>query len=408
MLRQQTWLPNPRFLFAPAAAVVLITGCASAPAAGPAAPVARGAVQEEAAAPGPQTVTEALGDLPPDLSANGATTVLADAGPALNPGAPRSYVVQRGDTLWGLARMFLRDPWLWPEIWYVNPQVQNPHLIYPGDTLQLAAGRDGRTALQLTRGPAARLQPMLRSTPISDDSPIATIPYETIRAFLSRPEILSTKDAKAAPYIYAIRDGHVIAGNDNDVYLRQFKGAVGERYNVMHIDVPLRDPDGGAKLGNMAIYAGTAVVKRAGTDATATITGVAREVLIGDVLVNAAAENLDNIVPHAPARKLSGQVIAISNGVSIAGQYQVVALNRGTAQGVDVGTVLRVREASQRAADTCVHINGRPTCRKLRDVELPAEDAGTVLVFRSFERMSYALIVSGNSPISVGDRIGNP
>ena len=404
MLRPQTLLPDQRFLFALAAAALLNAGCASAPAVGSPAPVARGLAQDEAVQQGPQTVTEALGDLPED----GATTVLTDAGPALNPGAPRSYVVQRGDTLWGLARMFLRDPWLWPEIWYVNPQVQNPHLIYPGDTLQLAAGRDGRTALQLTRGPAARLQPLLRSTALGDDGPIATIPYDVIRAFLTRPDIISTKDAKAAPYVYAIRDGHVMAGNDNDVYLRQFKGAVGERYSVMHIDVPLRDPDGGARLGNMAIYAGTALVKRTGNDATATITGVAREVLIGDVLVNAAAEDLHNIVPHAPPRKLTGQVIAISNGVSLAGQYQVVALNRGSSHGIDVGSVLRVREATQHAADTCAHINGKATCRKLRDVQLPTEDAGSLLVFRSFERMSYALIVAESSPIRVGDRVSNP
>jgi hypothetical protein len=366
-------------------------------------PAVRNAAVEGAIPSGPQTVTEALGDLPED-----GAVVFEDVGPALKPGAPRSYVVRRGDTLWGMAQMFLRDPWLWPEIWYVNPQVQNPHLIYPGDTLQLAVARDGRTALQLTRGPAARLQPLLRSTALGDDGPIATIPYEAIRAFLSRPGIISAKDAKAAPYIYAIRDGHVMAGTDNDVYLHQFKGAVGERYSVMHIDVPLRDPDGGGKLGYMAIYAGTGLVRRAGADGTATITEVAREVLPGDVLVNAVAEDLRNIVPHAPTGNVAGRVIAITNGVSLAGQYTVVALNRGTRHGIEIGDVLRAQEATQTAKDTCAHLDGRATCRKLRDTRLPAEDAGTLLVFRSFDRMSYALVVTETTPIRVGDRVRNP
>ncbi len=404
MFRHQTLLPGRRFLFTLAAAAALGAGCASAPPTGTAAPAAREAAPGDAVPAGPQTVTEALGDLPE----GGTATVLSDAGPALNPGAPRSHVVKRGDTLWGLAQMFLRDPWLWPEIWYVNPQVQNPHLIYPGDTLQLAVARDGRTALQLTRGPAARLEPLLRSAALGDDGPIATIPYAAIRAFLTRPGIISDKDAKAAPYIYAIRDGHVMAGTGNDVYLHQFNGAVGERYSVMHIDVPLRDPDGGGKLGYMAIYAGTALVKRAGADGTATITEVAREVLPGDVLVNAVAEDLRNILPHAPARAVAGRVIAISNGVSLAGQYNVVALNRGTRHGIEIGHVLRAQEATQTVKDTCVHVNGSATCRKLRETPLPAEDAGTLLVFRSFERMSYALVVTNTSPIRVGDRVRNP
>jgi len=405
MLRHQTAPAERRFLCALAAGMLLAAGCASHPPAAAPARAATAAPAAETASEGPQTVTEALGDAPAD---DGSTTVLADAGPALKPGAPRSYIVQRGDTLWGLARMFLRDPWLWPEIWYVNPQVQNPHLIYPGDTLQLAAGRDGKTTLQLTRGSAARLRPLLRSTAIGDDGPIATIPYEAIRAFLSKPTILSEKEAKALPYIYAIRDGHVLAGTNNDVYLHQFKGAVGERYNIMHIDVPLKDPDGHQQLGYMALYAGTAVVKRGGDEAMATITDVAREVLRGDVLTNTTAEDVRNIVPHAPAKPVNGHVIAIANGVSLAGQYQVIALNRGTQAGVDIGQVLRTREAAQTTSDTCAHLNGKSSCRKLRNATLPQEFSGTLLVFRSFEHMSYALVVAESTPIHVGDRFGNP
>src|SRR5579872_1787810 len=135
---------------------------------------------ETAAAEGPQTDTEALGDVGSDTDST-ATTVMSNAGPALNPGAPKDYVVKRGDTLWGIANMFLRDPWLWPEIWYVNPKIENPHRIYPGDTVHLALSQDGRMALQVVHGnlgPMARLSPLLRSA--EEEGPIETIPYSII------------------------------------------------------------------------------------------------------------------------------------------------------------------------------------------------------------------------------------
>lgn len=405
MLHLPTTPAERGFLCALVACGVLAGGCASTPPAAAPPPAATAATTESVVSDGPQTVTEAVGDAPAD---DGPTTVLADASTVLKPGAPRSYIVQRGDTLWGLAQMFLRDPWLWPEIWYVNPQVQNPHLIYPGDMLQLANGRDGKTMLQLVRGSAARLRPLLRSQALGGDGPIATIPYEAIRAFLSKPGILSLKEAKAAPYVFAIRDNHVMAGTGSDVYLHQFNGAVGERYNVIHIDAPLKDPDSGKQLGYMTLYAGTARVTRAGAEATATITEVSREVLRGDVLTNATAEDPRNILPHAPNRAVNGHVMAIANGVSLAGQYQVVALNRCTSHGVDVGQVLRTYEAAQSDTDTCAHVNGKATCRKLRAAPLPRENSGTVLVFRSFERMSYGLVVAETTPIRIGDRFANP
>jgi hypothetical protein len=165
-----------------------------------------------------QTVTDALSDTD---EATGTTTVMRDAGPALRAGAPKDYVVKRGDTLWGIANMFLRDPWLWPEIWYVNPGIHNPHRIYPGDTVHLALSGDGRTALQVVRGPAGetRLEPLLRSS--SFEGPIATIPYSLIAAFLSRPGVMSADEVKAAPYVVALRDDHQVAGTGHDLYVKK-------------------------------------------------------------------------------------------------------------------------------------------------------------------------------------------
>ncbi len=348
------------------------------------------------------TATEALGDLPAEEA------VVTTTEDAVMASAPRSYVVQRGDTLWSLARMFLRDPWLWPEIWYVNPQVQNPHRIYPGDTLALARGSNGQMQLVLQRGPAARLSPMLRSTAIDGNGPIATIPYEAIRAFLSKPGLISKEELKRAPYVLSIRGNRALAGSDTDVYVRNLSGAVNQRFNVMHIGKQLVDPDNGDKLGYMAVFAGTAELSRPGEPATVHVLEAAREVLKGDALITEGQNDISAILPHSPIREVQGRIIGVVSGVNMVGQYQVVAINRGSNHGMDVGTVLRVREEDQTARDTCVHINNSPTCRKWSRTDLPNESVGMLLLFKISERMSYALVVSEDSPIVVGQRIGNP
>jgi LysM repeat protein len=397
-------------LIAGLAGTLALSGCSSfrSEARDAPAPAATSVISASAEPEAPQqTVTEALGDLPE--ADESATTVVENVGPALNPSAPRSYVVQRGDTLWGLARMFLRDPWLWPEIWFVNPQVQNPHLIYPGDTLALATGSNGQPQLQLTRGPGARLQPMLRSSSLGDNGPIATIPYEAIRAFLSRPGVLTKDEVKQAPYVLAIRDDHLIAGADHDLYVKQLKdGGVGARYSVMHVDAPLRDPENGDRLGNMAVYAGTAAVTRVGDTATVRVTESAREILRGDVLMPETALDIGNIVPRAPTARINGQVMAVVNGVLLVGQYQIVAINRGADDGLEVGHVLKALEAGESVRDHCARINGSGTCVKWRSEKLPDEIAGTLLVFKTHPQLSYALVVGETSPIHIGDHIVNP
>ncbi len=390
------------------AGMMMLSACSlfrsnSAPEAAAVQPVPVAATATAEVDAGPQTVTEALGELK-----EGETATIVNAGPALNPSAPKSYVVQRGDTLWGLANMFLRDPFLWPEIWYVNPQVQNPHRIYPGDTLQLATGRDGSTTIELTRGSAARLQPLLRSASLGDNGPIGTIPYETIRAFLSRPGVLSRDEAKRAPYVLAIRDGHLIAGANHDLYIKKLAGNVGERYHVMHVDAPLRDPENGDMLGHLAVYSGTAQVTRTGDPALVTVSESAREILGGDVLVPEAALEVGNIVPHAPTRPIDGRVMAVVNGVLLVGQYQIVAINRGAQHGLEVGHVLKVLEAGKDVKDHCARINGSGTCTKWGAEKLPNEMAGSLLVFKTLDRLSYALVVSETSPIHIADHIVNP
>jgi hypothetical protein len=358
------------------------------------------------AATEPQTDTEAFAE---GADQGGTTTVMSDAGTALSPSAPRNYIVKRGDTLWGIANTFLRDPWLWPEIWYINPDIHNPHRIYPGDNVHLALRADGRTAIEIVRGgngSTARLEPMLRSVPL--EGPIATIPYSLIAAFLSRPGVLSGDEVKAAPYVMALRDDHQIAGAGHDLYVKKLDGETGARYSVMHVDEPLNDPQSGRKLGYIAIYTGTAQLTRPGEIAKVTLTDSARETLQGDVLIAPEMTPSSDFAPHGPHQAVDGRIIAVVNNVLLAGQYDVVAINRGSHDGVDRGTVLTVDLAGDKVSDHCAYINGDSTCWLPHSERLPDEVSGTLLVFKTYERMSYALIFSDTVPINVGDRVRNP
>jgi LysM domain len=357
-------------------------------------------------APEAQTVTDAISDSDDDT---GTTTVMRDAGPALKAGAPKDYVVKRGDTLWGIANMFLKDPWLWPEIWYVNPAIHNPHRIYPGDNVHLALGGDGRMALQVVRGngSATRLTPLLRSA--EENGPIATIPYSIIGAFLSRPGVLSKDEINAAPYVVALRDDHQVAGAGHDVYVKNLTGDTGTRYSVMHVDEPLKDPQSHRRLGYMAIYTGTAQISRPGEEVTrARLIDSARETLQGDVLVAESSSPTADFHPHTPAQPVDGRVIAVIDNVQLAGQYEIVALNRGSADGLDRGSVLTVDMSPKDVADHCAAIEGRSTCLFAHSATLPEERAASLLVFKTYEQMSYALILQDDYPIKMQDHVRSP
>jgi hypothetical protein len=372
-----------------------------------AAPPAAAVADDQTPAPAaePQTDTEALGDVPSDADT---TTVMPDAGSSLKASAPKNYVVRRGDTLWGIANMFLKDPWLWPEIWYVNPEIHNPHLIYPGDTVHLALSSDGRTALQIVRGtgPGSRLEPLLRTSPL--DSAIATIPYTVIGAFLERPGVLSRDEVKAAPYILALRGEHDIAGFGDEVYVKKLDAQAGARYSVMHVDQPLKDPEGNRKLGYLAIYTGTAQLVRPGEIAKATLTDSARETLQGDVLISEDISPTSDFKPHPPSRPVSGEIVAVVEGADLAGQYDVVAINRGSSDGLERGNVLTVEEYPAQSVDECAQIEDRSTCLRHPNTTLPSEVNGTLLVFKTYELMSYALILNDISPIQTYDHVRNP
>jgi len=331
---------------------------------------------------------------------------------AVNPTAPRTYVVKKGDTLWGIANMFLKDPWLWPEVWIINPKIPNPHLIYPGDTLALAYGSNGSPQVSVVQYGAARLEPTLRSTPLGNAIP--TLPYSSIQGFLSHPTLLSKDQIKAAPYVLAFRDMHQVAGSNNEVYVNRLTAEQNTRYSVVHVGDELRDPDDNALLGYEGIYTATALVERAGSPAKAVLIEPAQETVAGDRLVTSADEAPPvNISLRAPASEVHGRIIAIVNGTDLVGQFAVVAINRGRNHGLEPGNMLAVDSAGDEVSDLYHGGKTRGSSIDSRSsfaptVRLPDERAGTLLVFRVFDRMSYGLIVGASDTIHRLDVVHNP
>ena len=321
----------------------------------------------------------------------------------LNPSHPDTYVVKRGDTLWDISSMFLRDPWYWPEIWYVNPQVENPHLIYPGDVLTLVY-LDGKPQIQMSRGASAsgteRLSPRIREEQLT--KAVDTIPYEVIAPFLSKGMVLSKDEIKGLPYIVALRDDHLVGASGNDAYVRGETGGEQSTFSVIHIGDKLRDPDDGDVLGYEGIYVADGRIRRTGDPATLELNNSQREALKGDRLI-AQNEPLPlNFEPRAPDRPIEGRIVHVIDGVSQIGQYQVIVINRGARHGLAPGHVLSVWQVGDKVEDP---VNPGVINRK---VQLPDERAGTLMVFKTYDRLSYALVMQAEGPIHTLDKVRNP
>jgi len=346
-----------------------------------------------------------------DAGASATTTPLpeeAPGGAVMNPNAPDSYVVKHGDTLWGIAKVFLRDPWFWPEIWQVNPKIQNPHLIYPGDTLRLVY-IEGKPTIMLQRGDTARVLPRVRSQPL--EGAVTSIPYETIAAFMSKPSVLAKEQIKDAPYVLATRDMHVVMADGDTLYARGFTGPVeiGTHYNIVRIGDALRDPDDNRIVGYDGIFTGAGHVTRGGDPTTLIMTESARETEAGDKLFAGGVDVPLDFIPSAPRTKTDGRIMSVSNGVTVIGQYEVVVINRGVTDGLAPGNVLAVFQSGDVIADTENRgfLNGM-TRLGAKKVRLPDERTGTFMVFKTFEHLSYGLIMEATNVIRVGDRVENP
>src|SRR5882757_5934718 len=364
-----------------------------------------------------RTAMEAAIDAGPSAPATGAEAPGAEAprggAVALAPNAPDSYVVKRGDTLWGIAKVFLRDPWFWPEIWQVNQQIQNPHLIYPGDTLRLVyIYGQPRLTLQrgiMERGDSARVLPRIRSQPL--EAAVTTIPYQTVAAFMSKPSVLANEQIKTAPYVFATRDSHVVISEGDTVYARGFSdpAEMGTHYNVIRVGDALRDPDDNRIVGYDGIFTGSGHVTRIGDPATLIMTESSRETEPGDKLFAGGVDVPLDFIPSPPKTRVNGRIMAVSDGVTVIGQYQVVVINRGARDGLAPGNVLAVLEVGGSVRDTVNHgYLGGMSRLGAKNVQLPNERTGTFMVFKTFDQISYGLIMEAKGIIRVADLVENP
>lgn len=326
--------------------------------------------------------------------------------------SPARYTVRRGDTLWDIAARFLRDPWVWPEIWQVNPAIENPHLIYPGDVITLAY-IDGEPRLIVDRPDldmrdipvepgVRRLEPGIRRMPVEEA--IASIPADAIRQFLNRPRVITRAEMDHAPYIIGNHEGRLISGEGQEVFARGFDAEQAGRYSVFRPGSDLVDPDTGEVLGYEAIYAGEAAVRDYGDPTRLQLTRTEREVLNGDRLLPMDREIApQRYIPRIPEETVDGRIIALFDAITQVAANQVVVINRGTREGMEVGTMLGIDQSGGTIRDTYSGTSGTGEL-----VELPARRVGTMMVFRPYERVSYALIMQATRSIQLHDRVTNP
>jgi hypothetical protein len=352
---------------------------------------------------------------------------------ALAPDAPDHYTVQPGDTLWAIAALFLRSPWRWPELWGMNlEQIRNPHLIYPGQQLFLEK-LDGQARLRLGRGgasagadaaglPTVRLSPRTRQETLSQA--LSTLPANAIMPFLTEPLIVEEHELAAAPRIVATAEHRVLLTRGDRAYARGpldaplLDGAnAPRRFRVFRPATALKDPVSGEVLGHETQYVGQADLLRGETSqdtdeangqrltlpvpATLDIVSAKEEMRVGDRLLPEPEREFPSYTPRAPQEPVDARIVSVyGSAVVNASQNQVVAINRGRRDGLESGHVLAILKDGRRLADR--------TDQERALIKLPDERNGLLMVFRTFERLSYGLVLDITDSVRVGDRLVNP
>lgn len=316
------------------------------------------------------------------------------------------HKVVRGDTLWDISGKFLDHPWCWPQVWGLNrDQIRDPHWIYPGQIVYFdrAAGRLRLGSPKGGRGgiPNVKLSPQVRIEGTGDDA-IPAIPSSAIEPFLTQPLIVTETELQSAARIVAVQEGHVFLGKGDKAYVRgDLNGHIS--FQVFRPAKPLRDPETKEILGYEAAYLGTLTLDRpakAGDEAHRFIVSSSKEEMgVGDRLIPVPPTPILNYVPHPPASEVDARVMSIYGGVTQAGQNNVITINRGKNDGIDMGTVLQLYRYGGIIADRTD--NKKP-------VRLPDEQYGTLFVFRVFDRLSYALVMQVSNTVQVGDIAKSP
>ena len=330
--------------------------------------------------------------------------------------APDRYVVQRGDTLWSIASKFLNDQWRWPEVWRMNlEQIRNPHNISPGDVLVLDrsvsppqlrisdAGGDRGAGVGGAEG--VKLLPRIYTQPLASEA-IPAISPRAIEPFLTQPLIIEEGGLDKAPRIIATEENRVNLGTGNVAYVSGFGGTDAPVWQVYRAGQPLVDPDNQRTLGFEAVFLGTARVTRSGEPATVQIVNSKKEISAGDRLIPAPPPTIPQYVPHAPGSAVSGRIIGLYDALatSVGGRDSIISINRGRRDGLEVGHVLAVYRN--------VVVYDQKDYLKSRDrspaIQLPPERYGLVFIFRTFDSVSYALVMESSRPVQGGDIVQNP
>ncbi|NBT54308.1 MAG: LysM domain-containing protein [Betaproteobacteria bacterium] len=350
----------------------------------------------------------------------------------LKAGAPERYTVKPGDTLWGLSAAFLTQPWRWPELWGMNLQdIRNPHLIYPGQVLLLDK-QDGRATLRLAapvietpaEGPTIKLSPRIRvETPA--DAALPALKSSMIDAFLTEPVVVDDSSLQTAARIVAAQDSRVLLTRGDRAYALGGRGSPltddprqpQQAFRVLRNATPLKDPVSGEVLGFEAQYIGRVLLVRGESVQTTTsadgkavqevipatidIVAAREEIRVGDRLLPEPALTLRSYVPRAPSAAMEARVVSVyGNAVANVGQNQVVVINRGSREGLESGHMLAILTDGARLIDK--------TDLARTALKLPDERKGLLMVFRAFERLSYALVLEATEGVRVGDRLVNP
>lgn len=323
-------------------------------------------------------------------------------GLALKEGAPERYTVKKGDTLWGISERFTDDAWKWPNIWYQNDQIENPHLIFPGDTIGLMMiGGEVKVAV-VKRGIESRtvkMSPTARVEPI--ESAIPTIPMDAIMPFITRNRIVEPGELEGAPYILSAGGGRIMNGAGGTAYGRgDFSAGLASAYGIFRASIVYKDPITEEVLGLEAKEIGLAqVISNEKDIVKLDLIKTSQQVTEGDrLLTTENRQVVTSFQPKAPDEYVDGFIISVPGGVTQIGQYSMIVINKGKRDGITEGAMLDIMKRGEIIRDRT----------KEEQVRLPAEKAGQLMVFRAYEKLSYALVTKATRSLNVGDQVRSP
>lgn len=331
--------------------------------------------------------------------------------PALNPNYPKRYVVKKGDTLWDIAGKILQHPWHWKELLATNPHIKNPQRIYPGDVIEIVVLQNKPVisikqtgTVKLSPKPTTvKLSPKVRSETL--DNAIPTIPLVEIKPFLTGNRIVMPEALQDAPHIVAHESERIIAGTGDVIYvsgLHTEKNAPSQ-YALFRRGESFTNPTTKELIGINAVYVGDAELLKSGDPATMILSNTNGEVVKGDKLLPRDTSNTQvHFMPKAPNRPINGQIISIEGGLALVGQYQVIIIDQGRTNGLEVGDVLDIYTNSRTVT------NLGDDGEQEEPVKIPGYKQGEMMVFRTFDKASYGLILTANSPIQIMNKVTNP